>query len=486
MTELADPHTEHGHGLAEDLARLRALDRRRALGLFGAASGFALLGGCGGEGTSSASSTAGTATPTPTSSATATPTPTSTATSSGSCTVYAKETNGPYPADGTNQSSGTTSNVLTIAAFQRSDIRSSVLGSSSVAAGVKLELTLTLVDANNSCQPLAGYAIYVWHCNAKGQYSLYNLPAEDYLRGIQVTDANGQVTFATIVPGCYAGRYPHIHFEVFSSLAKAASASYAVLISQLTVPSAVCSTVYADTTTYGSSANNFANVSINSDNVFGDNTTAQKAAMTLAMSGSASAGYTATATVAIATRRAHHRLQYSLSQSPERCGALKASGRTANAATRAGESVLVVDDDSALRELIGGFLAGHGYRVIEAGDVPAMRSVLAREAPDLVVLALMMPGEDGLAALRTMPAGHPPVIMLSALGEETDRIVGLELGADDYLAKPCNPRELLARIRAVLRRGDATGQEPDAIRFAGGGSTCACGNCAPPTAARWS
>ena len=134
----------------------------------------------------------------------------------------------------------------------------------------------------------------------------------------------------------------------------------------------------------------------------------------------------------------------------------------------AGETILIVDDDSALRGLIGDFLQGHGYAVSEAGDVPAMRSSLAGAQPDLIILDLMMPGEDGLAALRTMdPAKRPPVIMLSAMGSDVDRIIGLELGADDYLPKPCNPRELLARIRAVLRRGGSAEEAGCAFLFGG-------------------
>lgn len=291
-------HDHHDGGLAADLAMIRSLNRRRALGLFGLAGGAAMLGSCGGDDAATS-----TPTPTPTSSATATPTPTPTATStsSGTCTGFASETNGPYPADGTNTSSGATSNVLTVASFQRQDIRSSVIGSTNVAPGVPLQLTLTLVDVNNSCAALSGYAVYLWHCNALGQYSLYSLPAEDYLRGIQVTDANGQISFTTIFPGCYDGRFPHIHFEVFTSLANATSGRYARLISQLAMPTAACNAVYADTATYGSSATNFGRVSMSSDNVFGDNTSAQQAAMTLAVSGSVSAGYTASAVVGIAT-----------------------------------------------------------------------------------------------------------------------------------------------------------------------------------------
>ena len=182
----------------------------------------------------------------------------------------------------------------------RTDIRPSFLGSTTVAAGVPVTITLTVVNVNSSCAPLAGYAVYIWHCDRDGNYSLYDLPAESYLRGIQVTDANGQITFTTIFPGCYAGRYPHIHFEVFTSLATATSGRAAKLISQLAMPSAICTTVYNNATGYSASVSRFAQVSIANDNVFGDNSAAQIAAMTLAMAGSVSAGYTATATVGIA------------------------------------------------------------------------------------------------------------------------------------------------------------------------------------------
>ncbi|MDQ0010910.1 two-component system OmpR family response regulator [Luteibacter jiangsuensis] len=115
--------------------------------------------------------------------------------------------------------------------------------------------------------------------------------------------------------------------------------------------------------------------------------------------------------------------------------------------------ILVVDDDPELRDLITSFLGGHGYRVQAAENAAQMSAAIERERPDLVVLDVMMPGEDGLSAARRLAAGNgPPVIILSALGSDTDRIIGLEVGADDYLAKPCNPRELLARVRAVLRR----------------------------------
>ena len=115
--------------------------------------------------------------------------------------------------------------------------------------------------------------------------------------------------------------------------------------------------------------------------------------------------------------------------------------------------ILVVDDDGDLRTLITDFLRANGLRVESAADGAEMDARIAAERPDLIVLDLMMPGEDGLSILRRVrKPGGPAVIMLSAMGEDTDRIIGLEVGADDYLPKPCNPRELLARIRAVLRR----------------------------------
>jgi two-component system OmpR family response regulator len=121
------------------------------------------------------------------------------------------------------------------------------------------------------------------------------------------------------------------------------------------------------------------------------------------------------------------------------------------------QHILVVDDDVALRELVVGYLTEHGYRTHAAGCGAAMEEVLAAETIDLVVLDVMLPGEDGLSICRRLAdRGGPAIVMLSGMGEEVDRVLGLELGADDYLPKPCSLRELLARIRAVLRRLDAT------------------------------
>jgi len=118
--------------------------------------------------------------------------------------------------------------------------------------------------------------------------------------------------------------------------------------------------------------------------------------------------------------------------------------------------ILIVDDDAGIRSLISSFLDKHGYRTDTAADPHEMREMLERRRYDLIVLDVMMPREDGLTALRQLQRDDaPPVIMLSAVGSDVDRIVGLEMGAEDYLAKPCNPRELLARIRTVLRRRES-------------------------------
>ena len=131
--------------------------------------------------------------------------------------------------------------------------------------------------------------------------------------------------------------------------------------------------------------------------------------------------------------------------------------------------ILLVDDDAGIRGVIRDYLEEHGYEVETAASAKELDSVMSRAKPDLIVLDVMMPGEDGLAVCRRLSREPgPAIIMLSALGEDADRIIGLELGADDYLPKPCNPRELLARVRAVLRRRrDAAGGKGMECQFAG-------------------
>jgi two-component system OmpR family response regulator len=158
-------------------------------------------------------------------------------------------------------------------------------------------------------------------------------------------------------------------------------------------------------------------------------------------------------------------------------GALRGGGNVAAMEqildmSSAGARILMVDDDPGIRDVVSDFLGKHGYKVDTAGDATEMEQALERGPVDLIVLDVMLPGEDGLAICRRLANGDggPPIIMLSAMGEDTDRIVGLELGADDYLAKPCNPRELLARVRAVLRRAEqrsSTGGVGAGCEFAG-------------------
>jgi two-component system OmpR family response regulator len=137
------------------------------------------------------------------------------------------------------------------------------------------------------------------------------------------------------------------------------------------------------------------------------------------------------------------------------------------------DRILVVDDDLEIRNLLGEYLRKNGYHATLVADGKAMWEALARGAPDLIVLDLMLPGDDGLTLCRKLRAeAETPVIMLTARGEETDRIVGLEMGADDYLAKPFSPRELLARIKSVLRRArslprNLRADDARAIAFAG-------------------
>jgi protocatechuate 3,4-dioxygenase beta subunit len=164
------------------------------------------------------------------------------------------------------------------------------------AAGIPLTVTLTLVNASGTCEPLQGYAIYLWHCDREGRYSLYSsgVTNQNYLRGVQETDANGQVTFTTIFPACYSGRWPHIHFEVYPALASATQAGNKIATSQLALPQAACDEVYA-TTGYSASVSNLRQVSLSSDNVFSDGYSTQLATVT----GNTTDGYAATLTVAI-------------------------------------------------------------------------------------------------------------------------------------------------------------------------------------------
>ncbi len=291
---------DHDRGLAHDLVTL--VDRRRALTLF-AGAGLVALAACGSSraastasssatsasGTSTgASATAGTSATTATAAATTaitavatTATPSSAATDAS--TAIDEETAGPYPGDGSNGK-----NVLTQSGIVRRDIRPS-LTSSKVATGVPLTVTLRIVKAGTGVA-LGGAAVYLWHCDIDGNYSMYSsaVASETYLRGVQETDADGNVSFTTIFPACYSGRWPHIHYEVYPSLAKATSSANKIATTQLALPKTVCDAVYA-TAGYSASVRNLSQVSLATDNVFSDGAERETPTMT----GSVSAGLVA-------------------------------------------------------------------------------------------------------------------------------------------------------------------------------------------------
>jgi protocatechuate 3,4-dioxygenase beta subunit len=255
------------------------MQRRRALTWLAGVGAVSLLG-CGGGGSAASTDSS------------------SSSSTSGSCSVIPEETAGPYPGDGSNTANGSVANVLGLSGIVRSDIRPSLPSSLGTAEGVTLTVTLTLVDTNTSCADLSGHAIYLWHCDREGRYSMYSsgVTNQNYLRGVQETDANGQVTFTTVFPGCYAGRMPHIHFEVYRSLATATSSTSKIKTSQMAFPVAECSTVYSTASGYSASVSNLNQISFATDNVFSDGVTLQMASL----SGSVAAGYTAALTVGIA------------------------------------------------------------------------------------------------------------------------------------------------------------------------------------------
>lgn len=207
------------------------------------------------------------------------------------CEAIPRETAGPFPADGSNGP-----DVLREAGVVRPDIRSSFAGLSGTAGGVPLTLTLQLVDLAAGCAPAPGFALYAWHCDREGRYSLYSPGAteQNYLRGVQESGPAGDVSFTTIFPGCYPGRWPHIHFEVFRSLAAATDVRNRSATSQLAFPEAACSEAYAAPGYEGSRAV-FERVSLAADSVFRDGVDRQLATM----GGDAASGLTARLTVPV-------------------------------------------------------------------------------------------------------------------------------------------------------------------------------------------
>ena len=280
-----DEIEDHDLGLSHDLPIL--LNRRRALTALAGLGAVGLVG-C------SPSVAATTAAPAPggTPPGGGAPPPATSASADAVSGLIPSETAGPYPGDGSNGP-----DVLDDSGVVRRDITSSIAGATGKAEGVPLTITMTLLNlSSGDGGALAGAAVYLWHCDRDGKYSMYSegLTEENYLRGVQVSDAAGQVTFTSIFPGCYAGRWPHIHFEVYPSEADAVAATNRLRTSQLALPEETSKLVYA-TDGYASSVTNLAGVSLATDNVFSDGYALQLGKAT----GSVEQGFTVTLNVPV-------------------------------------------------------------------------------------------------------------------------------------------------------------------------------------------
>jgi len=244
------------------------LDRRRMLAGMALGIGGAALAACGGRAGAQAAD---------------------------ACRATPTETRGPFPADGSNGRPRPL-NVLALDGVVRRDIRPSFAGMSGRAEGVPIELELALAR-EAGCSPSPGHAIYLWQNDAAGAYSLYNLPGENYLRGLQAADAQGRVRFTAIVPGCYGGRYPHCHFEVFASSEAALRGERPLLVSQLAFPAAECRAIYRDDARYGESLHNLERLPLDRDFVFGDT---GAAGQVVALRGDPARGYAGSARIVLA------------------------------------------------------------------------------------------------------------------------------------------------------------------------------------------
>jgi protocatechuate 3,4-dioxygenase beta subunit len=275
---------DHDRGLEYDLGVLR---RRNVLRLL-AGAGLAVVAGCAADNSTSGGSSPSASGPTDSAPTASTPTGTPSVTD---VDEIPEETAGPFPGDGSNGP-----NLLTESGIVRSDLTKSFGSATGVAEGVPLTVELVVLDAAKDTA-LPGAAVYLWHCDAQGRYSLYDdkISGENYCRGVQAADATGKVTFTTIFPAAYQGRWPHIHFEVYSSLTEATAAGKISATSQLALPAEACKAVYA-TTGYDGSTQNLANTSLENDNVFSDDGAVHQLAT---MSGGVQNGYAARLTVGV-------------------------------------------------------------------------------------------------------------------------------------------------------------------------------------------
>ncbi len=268
MQHPQDPHhpqsapSRHAaqEGLAQDLAHWRTLPNRRGFSL-------QLLAGLCAAGSSAVARAAE------------------------MCSLIPSETAGPFPANGSGRGGRGVPNVLTLAGAVRSDLRRGIGAAQAVAQGVPLTLQLELKRSAADCRPAAGMAVYLWHCDREGRYSLYapDLREQNYLRGVQVADAAGRVSFTTVFPGCYPGRMPHLHFEVYATLADAAAGRGRIVTSQIAFPNEASARVYREAEGYAASRPAFEQMSFARDMVFADGTELQMPAL----EGSPAAGFTA-------------------------------------------------------------------------------------------------------------------------------------------------------------------------------------------------
>ncbi|MCW2825305.1 MAG: hypothetical protein JWQ91_2222 [Aeromicrobium sp.] len=279
MSHHDDAH-EHDLGLSNDLPRL--LGRRRALGLMSGAGLVAALAACGASDSSGPTATTPSARPDRDGGPT-------TATADGE---IPEETAGPFPGDGSNGA-----NVLTETGIVRSDITTSIGTASAVAAGIPTTVELTVIDMNgDDIAPYEGAAVYLWHCDRQGRYSMYDqaIADENYLRGVQAADGDGKVTFTTIFPAAYDGRWPHMHVEIYRDTTSAVAGSNKLRTTQLAIPEDAAKAVYA-TSGYEASVANLARTSLDTDMVFSDGYSLQLAKV----SGSVEDGYTLKLNVAV-------------------------------------------------------------------------------------------------------------------------------------------------------------------------------------------
>ncbi|MFT4215358.1 MAG: intradiol ring-cleavage dioxygenase [Microbacterium sp.] len=256
-------------GVAFDLRTL--ISRRGILSLVGLGAGAVTLAACSAATTTSSAATSSTSSGT------------QAATTGLPAAEIPDETAGPYPGDGSNGP-----DILEESGIVRSDIRSSLNGGTT-AEGVPLTFSITVTDMANDDAPFEGVAVYAWHCNAAGLYSMYSEGVEDetYLRGVQVADATGTVTFTSIFPACYSGRWPHIHFEVYPDVDSITDSTNAIATSQMAMPESVLADVYA-LSEYTESNNNLSQVTLDTDNVFGDD---DGALQQITISGDVSSGF---------------------------------------------------------------------------------------------------------------------------------------------------------------------------------------------------